>query len=85
MSDLNRGTVQRFTTYWVETKGRSAVTADGYRRKLNRLTRFAVWLGLLEKAETLQPLVSTAATRNKVLPDDVRLGFVTASGKAVSP
>ena len=44
VSDLNRETIQRFTTYWIDTKGRSVVTADDYRRKLNRLARFAEWL-----------------------------------------
>lgn len=41
VSDLNRETFRRFTTFWVETKGRSLVTADDHRRKLNRLAKFA--------------------------------------------
>ena len=80
VSDLNRETFRRFTTYWIETKGRSVVTADDHRRKLNRLAKFAVWLGLLERAETLPPLITTAATRCKTLPDEIRLGLVTAKG-----
>ena len=73
--DLNLETSQRFTTYWTDARGRSIVTADDHRRKLNRLAKFAVWLGLLNFYEPAPPLIS-AATRCKTLPDDERLGFV---------